>query len=106
MPEWEDPDETSQHLKTIEFENMLAAIGVPFYKEYAAEMESVGNATRLLKGLKNRFAEPGRSSCCPAPAITLTNSTFISYALIPTIKAGSCRKRKFPEIYDILIGQN
>ena len=51
MPEWEYPDETSQHLKAIEFENMLAAIGVPFYKEHAAEMESVGNATRLHKRL-------------------------------------------------------
>ena len=51
VPEWEDPNETGQNSKTIEFENMLAAIGVPFHKEHAAEMESVGNATGFLKGL-------------------------------------------------------
>ena len=51
VPEWEDPNETGQNTKTIEFENMLAAIGVPFYKEHAAEMESIGIATRFLKGL-------------------------------------------------------
>lgn len=51
IPEWEDPSETGQNSKQIEFESMLAAMGVPFHQEHAAEMESVGNATRFLKGL-------------------------------------------------------
>ena len=51
VPEWEDPNETGQNSKTIEFENMLAAIGVPFHKEHAAEMGNVGSATRFLKSL-------------------------------------------------------
>ncbi len=51
VPEWEDPKKTGYNSKTIEFENMLAAIGIPSHEEHAAEMESVGNATRFLKGL-------------------------------------------------------
>ncbi len=51
VPEWEDPNETGQNSRTIAFEDMLAAIGVPSYAEHAAEIESVNNASGFLKGL-------------------------------------------------------
>jgi uncharacterized phage-associated protein len=51
VPEWEDPKETGQNSKTIEFEHMLAAVGVPCHKEHAAELKSVSNASGFLKGL-------------------------------------------------------
>jgi uncharacterized phage-associated protein len=49
IPEWIDPKSLGS--KTITLESMLAAVGVPFHNEHAAEMESVGNATGFLKGL-------------------------------------------------------
>ena len=51
IPEWEDPLETGQNSKQIEFETMLSVMKVPFHKEHAAEIESIGNATKFLKGL-------------------------------------------------------
>lgn len=49
IPEWSDPQGDGS--KTITLEKMLSAIGVPSYKDHAAELESVGNATGFLKGL-------------------------------------------------------
>lgn len=49
IPEWKDPK--GQGSKTISLESILAAVGVPFHKDHAADMESVNRATQFLKGL-------------------------------------------------------
>lgn len=49
IPEWKDP--AGYGSKTIKLESLLAAVGVPSYKDHAAEIESVNEASGFLKGL-------------------------------------------------------
>lgn len=51
VPEWEDPNDTGQNSKTINLEDMLAAVGILSHKEHAIEMQSVAKATEFLKSL-------------------------------------------------------
>lgn len=51
VPEWEDPKKTGINSKTIPLEGILAAIGIPSPVEHAAEIDSLYNSDRFLKGL-------------------------------------------------------